>query len=180
MHLWLREEARSTERRTPLTPDAAATLIAQGASVTVERSAQRIFGDAAYAEAGCAMVAGGAWVDAPEGALILGVKELPDAPALLPGRYAHFAHLYKEQRGWRDDLARFARGGGTLFDLEYLTGDSGARVAAFGYWAGWLGAALAVQGSGDGGSGPCGPAESRYPRELRAAARAGPDAGDGG
>ena len=42
-------------------------------------------------------------------------------------------------------LSRFSAGGGTLLDLEFLTDDSGRRVAAFGYHAGYAGAALAVQ-----------------------------------
>jgi len=146
MTLWLREEARATERRTPLVPADAARLVAEGIAVTVERSARRIFDDAAYAGAGCTLVASGTWVDAPKDALILGVKELPEAPDTLGGTYAHFAHLYKDQRGWQDEIARFTRGGGTLYDLEYLTDETGTRVAAFGYWAGWLGAALAVRG----------------------------------
>ena len=37
-----------------------------------------------------------------------------------------------------------AAGGGALLDIEYLTDDGGRRLAAFGYWAGYLGAALAV------------------------------------
>lgn len=38
-------------------------------------------------------------------------------------------------------LGRFERGNGTLYDLEFLTDDSGRRVAAFGYHAGFAGAA---------------------------------------
>ena len=146
MRLLLRAEARGTERRTPLTPKDAATLVAAGASVSVERSERRIFGDTAYGEAGCRLVASGSWADAPENTLILGVKELPEQPDILGGCHAHFAHLYKDQRGWQHELKRFHRGGGTLYDLEYLTGANGTRVAAFGYWAGWLGAALGLRG----------------------------------
>ena len=36
-------------------------------------------------------------------------------------------------------------GGGALYDLEYLTDNSGRRVAAFGYWAGFAGAAVALK-----------------------------------
>jgi len=146
VNIWLREEARDTERRTPLVPDDAATLIADGARITVERSARRIFDDAAYERAGCTLVDPGTWPAAPRDTLTLGVKELPAKPDTLGGHYAHFAHLYKDQRGWRSDLARFAKGGGTLHDLEYLTDENGIRVAAFGYWAGWLGAALGMRG----------------------------------
>ena len=146
MTFWLRDEARDTERRTPLTPDGAASLIASGASVTVERSAKRVFDDGAYRDAGCTLVQAGSWVDAPRDVLILGVKELPQLPDDLAGNHAHFAHLYKNQRGWQGGLRRFTRGGGGLYDLEYLTDGHGARVAAFGYWAGWLGAALGLRG----------------------------------
>lgn len=146
IHLWIRDEARSTERRSPLVPADAAAFVAEGGRVTVERSAKRIFADADYAEAGCEMAESGAWTGAPQGALVLGVKELPPEPGTLSGQFAHFAHLFKEQRGWQSELARFTRGGATLHDLEYLTDDTGRRVAAFGYWAGWIGAALGLWG----------------------------------
>jgi saccharopine dehydrogenase (NAD+, L-lysine-forming) len=42
-------------------------------------------------------------------------------------------------------LKRFKAGGGTLYDLEYLVDDRGRRVAAFGYWAGYAGAALSLK-----------------------------------
>jgi len=44
---------------------------------------------------------------------------------------------------WR--RRRFRTGGGGLLDLEYLTNDDGRRVAAFGFWAGFAGAAVAIQ-----------------------------------
>lgn len=52
-----------------------------------------------------------------------------------------FGHCYKQQAGWSEFLTRFARGGGTLYDVEFLTDTSGRRVAAFGYHAGFAGAA---------------------------------------
>ena len=146
MRLMLRAEARETERRAPLVPRDAAALVSEGARVRVERSDRRVFPDAGYERAGCALVDPGTWTEAPPDTLVLGVKELPEDPGILTGTHAHFAHLYKDQRGWRDGLARFARGGGVLYDLEYLTDAAGARVAAFGYWAGWLGAALGLRG----------------------------------
>jgi len=42
-------------------------------------------------------------------------------------------------------LRSFSRGGGTLLDLEFLQDDNGRRVAAFGYHAGFAGAALALE-----------------------------------
>ncbi len=144
MKLHLRDEARRTERRAPLTPSDAGELIRQGVDIAVERSEKRIFPDADYAAAGCALVSPGSWTQAPAEDVILGLKELPPAPAELPWRMIHFAHAFKEQTGWTAELARFRHGGGALYDLEYLTGPDGRRVAAFGYWAGWMGAALAL------------------------------------
>lgn len=56
-----------------------------------------------------------------------------------------FAHCYKTQGGWADVLSRFPAGKGTLYDLEFLQDESGRRVAAFGYHAGFAGAALGVE-----------------------------------
>ncbi len=65
----------------------------------------------------------------------------------VPLRHVHiqFAHCYKQQGGWQKVLERFPRGGGTLLDIEFLTDERGRRVAAFGYHAGFAGAALALQ-----------------------------------
>lgn len=142
--LWMRAETRATERRAPVTPEDAAFLVTQGIAVTVEESAQRVFPTAEYAEAGCAIVPTGSWVDAPAEAFVLGLKELPDKPDRLVHRHIYFGHAYKGQEGAGELLARFTAGGGILLDLEYLVDDDGRRLAAFGYWAGYIGAALAV------------------------------------
>ncbi|MGW4384121.1 saccharopine dehydrogenase [Kitasatospora sp. NPDC004531] len=144
LHLWMRHETRSTERRAPLAPEDAARLVAAGITVTVEESPQRVFPLAAYQQAGCWPAAAGTWPDAPESAVVLGLKELPDSPAELRHRHVFFGHAYKGQPDAADLLARFRAGGGALLDLEYLVDDTGRRLAAFGYWAGYLGAALAV------------------------------------
>ena len=58
--------------------------------------------------------------------------------------HIQFAHCYKKQSGWEAILSRFSAGHGTLLDLEFLTDENGRRVAAFGYHAGYAGAALAL------------------------------------
>lgn len=141
--LWLRHETRQTERRAPLVPADARRLIDAGVEVTVEDSAQRIFPTEEYAAAGCRVVPAGAWTDADIGEVILGLKELPALPAALTHRHVYFGHAYKQQEGSRELLGRFAAGGGLLLDLEYLVAD-GRRLASFGHWAGYVGAALAV------------------------------------
>lgn len=144
LHLWLRHEVRSTERRTPIVPDDAGRLVASGVDLTVEESPQRIFPTQEYEAAGARIVPAGSWVSAPRDAVILGLKELPGRPRELVHRHVFFGHAYKRQPGAADLLGRFAAGRGALLDLEYLVDDEGRRLAAFGFWAGYLGAALAV------------------------------------
>jgi saccharopine dehydrogenase (NAD+, L-lysine forming) len=141
---WVRNEANPDELRAPIAPSDAARLIEGGDTVTVERSPQRIFPIDEYAAAGCTITDVGTWSDAPLETVVIGLKEPAAVPAALRHRHVFFGHAYKGQAGARQLLDRFATGGGTLFDLEYLTGDDGRRVAAFGYWAGYAGAALAV------------------------------------
>lgn len=142
--LWLRDEVRETERRSPLLPEGARSLISAGYDVVVERSDKRIFSSEEYEQAGCVIAEPGDWVNAPKGATILGLKELPDAPAVLKNDHIYFAHAFKEQAGWQDLLDRFRAGGGDLLDIEYMVDETGRRVVAFGYWAGYMGAALAL------------------------------------
>jgi len=144
LQLWMRSEQRPTERRAPIVPSDAATLVAQGIRVVVEDSPNRAFPAREYAAAGCRIVEPGTWVDAPSEAYVLGLKELPDAPLALRHRHVFFGHAYKGQAAGRELLDRFITGGGALLDLEYLVDDTGRRLAAFGYWAGYVGAALAV------------------------------------
>ncbi len=142
MKFILRDEARETERRTPVTPNDAKTFLNAGFEISVERSGKRIFNDSEYAVVGCEMVNAGAWLTATD-VTVLGLKELPEEPADLNLPFIHFAHIYKDQTGWEAELNRFRRGGGRLYDIEYLVKER-RRVAAFGYWAGWMGAALAA------------------------------------
>ncbi|MEV1068125.1 saccharopine dehydrogenase [Streptomyces sp. NPDC050263] len=143
-HLWLRHEARPTERRTPVVPEDARRLVEAGVHLTVEDSPQRVFPTQEYETVGARIAPAGSWTSAPRDAVILGLKELPDQPGELTHRHIFFGHAYKQQPGAGDLLRRFAAGGGALLDLEYLVDDDGRRLAAFGFWAGYLGAALAV------------------------------------
>ncbi len=141
MQFIIRDEDRATERRAPIKPNDARKLLAAGFDVSVERSEKRVFPDAEYADAGCELIPAGSWKNVSPGVTILGLKELPDEPKNLTSAFVHFAHIYKNQTGWKDEVMRFADGGGRLYDLEYLT-IGGRRLAAFSYWAGWMGAAL--------------------------------------
>jgi len=143
-HIWLRAESKPGEARRALAPEHALQLARAGFTVTVERDSHAAIGDADYGEAGCTLVESHSWPQAPQNCFVLGLKELPEGSSPLQHRHIYFAHAYKEQRGWQHLLRRFQSGGGTLLDLEYLVDDNGRRLAAFGYWAGYVGAALAV------------------------------------
>ena len=144
LHLWLRQEASAVEERAPVVPGDAAALVGSGIAVTVEEAPQRALPVEEYAAAGCRIVPAGSWPDAPADAVVLGLKE-PSAQTW-PLRHTHvfFGHAYKGQAGGREVLRRFVAGGGTLLDLEAMVDGNGRRLVAFGYWAGYAGAALAV------------------------------------
>ena len=144
-HLWVRAEQRPNEERVGLTPEGAAALVKAGVRVTVERSSVRAIGIDGYVAAGCEIVAENLWPEAPTDAIIFGLKELPEDGTPLRHRHIMFGHAYKGQPAGRELLKRFKAGGGTLYDLEYLVDESGRRVAAFGYWAGFAGAAVALK-----------------------------------
>lgn len=143
-HLWLRAESKPQEQRTALTPQNAKQLLEAGFKVTIESSKQSIFSLDEYRNSGVETALEGSWVDAPSNAIILALKELPEDNFPLCHQHIYFAHAYKEQEGWQALLNRFTQGQGQLLDLEYLVDNNNRRIAAFGYWAGFAGAALGV------------------------------------
>jgi saccharopine dehydrogenase (NAD+, L-lysine-forming) len=144
-HLWVRAEQRPNEERVGLTPEGAAALIAAGIKVTVEQSSVRAILIDGYRAAGCAIAPENAWPQAPADAIIFGLKELPEDGTPLTHRHIMFGHAFKGQPAGQVLLKRFKAGGGSLYDLEYLVDETGRRVAAFGYWAGYAGAAVALK-----------------------------------
>ena len=145
VHLWVRAEQRPHEERVGLTPEGAAALVAAGIRVSVEDSHVRAIGIDGYLRAGCEIVAENAWPFAPPDAIIFGLKELPEDGTPLTHRHIMFGHAFKGQSAGRVLLGRFKAGGGVLYDLEYLVNEAGRRVAAFGYWAGYAGAAVSLK-----------------------------------
>ena len=145
-HLWVRAEQRPHEERVGVTPEGVSKLVRAGLRVTVEDSRTRVIPTEDYRGAGATIAPEGAWPKAPADAFIFGLKELPDDATALRHRHIMFGHAFKGQPAGQVLLARFAAGGGTLLDLEYLVDEAGRRVAAFGYWAGYAGAAVSVLG----------------------------------
>ena len=164
-HFWVRGETRNGERRVAVTPDGVAALLSAGHAVTVEDDPNRAIPVVEYRAAGAMIAPMGGWRYAPGDAVILGLKELPDDAAPLRHRHIMFGHAYKGQADGPALLARFRAGGGRLQDIEYLAQSDGRRLAAFGYWAGYAGAAvglLALAAQADGGQlGPVAPFSDR-------------------
>ncbi len=144
-HLWVRAEQRPNEERVGVTPDGVATLIKAGLTVTVEESSVRAIPINGYVQAGAQIAPENSWPQAPKDAIIFGLKELPEDGTPLPHRHIMFGHAFKGQHSGRALLERFKAGGGTLYDLEYLVDQDNRRVAAFGYWAGFAGAAVSLK-----------------------------------
>ena len=144
-HIWVRAEQRPNEERVGLTAEGAKALIEAGIKVTVEESSVRALPLQGYVDAGCEIAPENSWPEAPKDAIIFGLKELPEDGTPLPHRHIMFGHAFKGQHSGKALLGRFRKGGGTLYDLEYLVEENGRRVAAFGYWAGYAGAAVTLK-----------------------------------
>ncbi|KAK6465410.1 Saccharopine dehydrogenase (lysine--2-oxoglutarate reductase) [Scheffersomyces coipomensis] len=143
--LHLRAEVKPLEHRAALTPTATAHLIDYGFKVYVEESSLSTFSISEYELAGAVIVPEGSWKTAPKERIIIGLKEFPTSDTFpLIHEHILFGHCYKDQSGWKDILRRFPEGNGTLYDIEFLVNDDGRRVAAFGYYAGFAGAAIGV------------------------------------
>lgn len=142
--LHLRAETKPLEARAALTPSTTKELLDNGFNIYVEDSEQSIFSAKEYADVGATIVPAGSWKTAPKDRIILGLKELPEESFPLVHEHVQFAHCYKDQAGWQDVLGRFPAGKGVLYDLEFLENDQGRRVAAFGFYAGFAGAAIGV------------------------------------
>lgn len=144
--LHLRAETKPLEARAALTPSTTKQLLDAGFQVYVEKSSQSAFDAEEYEKVGATIVPEGSWKQAPTERIIYGLKELPENETFpLVHEHIQFAHCYKDQEGWQDVLKRFPAGNGTLYDLEFLENDQGRRVAAFGFYAGFAGAAIGVK-----------------------------------
>lgn len=143
--LWFRKEDKAYEWRVPITPDGVKKLGQAGVEVIVESSTHRVFSDNDYQNAG-AKIVNTSWHSAPKNAVIIGLKELAVDSQPIAHRHIYFSHTFKKQKDANLVLQRYASGGGEIFDLEFITHTNGVRVVAFGYWAGYVGAAISLLG----------------------------------
>jgi saccharopine dehydrogenase (NAD+, L-lysine forming) len=140
----LREGKIPIDRRVPLTPKQAVELQERFGVVVVAQSSDiRAFSDSEYARAGIEVV------DAVDDCdVLLGVKEVP-IPQLIPGKtYFFFSHTYKRQPYNAKLLKACVESNVRLIDYELLT-KNGARVVAFGRFAGLVGAYNGLRGWGE-------------------------------
>ena len=100
-HLWVRAESRANERRVGVTPEGVRALIGTGMRVTVEESHARVIETEGYRDAGAEIAPEGAWPEAPEDAIVFGLKELPEDGTPLRHRHIMFGHAYKGQPAGR-------------------------------------------------------------------------------
>lgn len=144
--LHLRAETKPREARAGLSPSAVKDLLETGNfEIFVEEAPQSTFSSSEYRLAGAKIVPFESWKSAPKERIIIGLKELREEETFpLIHNHIQFAHCYKNQAGWEQVLSRFPNGDGVLYDLEFLENDKGRRVAAFGFYAGFAGAALGV------------------------------------
>lgn len=143
--IYLRDECKKGERRSPLTPNGAKVLIEHGVKVFIEKSTTRIFSDQSYQDVG-AEITSTPWQQMPTDTLILALKEISISDDAIAHTHIYFAHAFKGQDEAKQILRRFKAGGGEILDLEFLTDHNNCRVAAFGYWAGYVGAGLGLLG----------------------------------
>lgn len=131
----IREGKTPPDFRVPLTPNQAAEVIHSGFDILIQPSLSRCFKDDEYEKSGLRLNE-----DLSDRDVLLGVKEVP-IDTLIPGKtYFFFSHTIKQQAYNRDLLRAVLDKKIRLIDWETLTDEKGARVIAFGRWAGIVGA----------------------------------------
>ena len=131
----IREDKNPPDSRVPLDPDQCAELIQKGWDICVQKSPNRCFKDDDYAALDIPVVHDVSACD-----ILLGVKEVPVSSLIEGKKYFFFSHTMKEQPYNRSLLQAIIDKKITLVDYEALTNEDGARVIAFGKFAGMVGA----------------------------------------
>jgi len=133
----LKETKNPPDRRVAVTPRIAKKITEQfpNVEVYIQKSDYRAIQDEEYAKLGLTLVD-----EVNDCDILIGVKEVAK-PTLIPEKkYIYFSHTAKKQSYNRELLQKSMQLGITLMDHEYFTEENGARVVAFGHWAGIVGA----------------------------------------
>lgn len=133
----IRERKNPPDRRVVLSPEECQNVLSTypEAQILVESSPIRVFSDKEYMEKGLEIVK-----DLETCEVLLGVKEVP-IEALIPNKkYFFFSHTIKKQPYNRELLRAVLNKNIELYDHEVITNAKGARLVAFGRYAGIVGA----------------------------------------
>jgi len=133
----IRERKNPPDRRVVLSPTECQNVLSKypEAQIRVESSPIRVFSDSEYSEKGIQVV-----TDMSSCDVLLGVKEVP-IDALIPNKkYFFFSHTIKKQPYNRELLRAILEKNIELYDHEVITNPKGARLVAFGRYAGIVGA----------------------------------------
>jgi saccharopine dehydrogenase (NAD+, L-lysine forming) len=133
----IKEGKLPPDARAALTPKQCAFIQQhfRDVKIVVEPSENRCFSDAAYDTEGVEISSNMAECD-----ILLGIKEVP-IPLLIPDKtYFFFSHTIKKQAHNRLLLKAILEKNIRIIDYEALTDDKGARLIAFGKFAGMVGA----------------------------------------
>lgn len=131
----IREGKTPADSRTPLDPLQAKQLMDMGVDIVVQPSPIRCFTDQDYKDAGVRLKE-----DLSDRDIFLGVKEVPIEDLIADKTYFFFSHTIKEQAYNQPLLKHCVDNNIKLVDYEVLTDENGARVIAFGKFAGMVGA----------------------------------------
>ena len=130
----LREEKVPQDNRVPLSPEQAAVLKSENLNIAIQPSAHRCFTDEEYRAAGIELKE-----DLKDCNAILAVKEIPKENFIEGMTYFFFSHTIKGQDYNMPLLQEALNKNIRLIDWECLTNATGARIIAFGRWAGIVG-----------------------------------------
>jgi len=132
----IRERKNPPDRRVVLSPEECQNVLSKfpKADILVESSPIRVFSDQEYTDKGLSVVN-----DMEVCEVLLGVKEVP-IDALIPNKkYFFFSHTIKKQPYNRELLRAILDKNIELYDHEVITNAKGARLVAFGRYAGIVG-----------------------------------------
>ncbi|MCT4623515.1 MAG: NAD(P)-dependent oxidoreductase [Schleiferiaceae bacterium] len=141
----IKEGKYPPDKRVPLTPQQCVEVQEKfKCKVLVEPSNIRAYSDKEYSDKGIELSENMESCD-----VLLGVKEVPINDLISGKKYFFFSHTYKEQPYNRTLLQVILQKKIQLIDYEMLTNTRGARVVAFGRYAGIVGAYNGLRGWGE-------------------------------
>lgn len=142
----IRREYKINEFRVPLIPIDCKKCSEIGITVYVEKSSQRCIPDEDYKNNGCILIEDFTVLVLPKNeTLVIGIKELDYSNSrLLPWCHLYFTHIFKNQVGSEEIIAKLESNRSVVYDYEYFLNKNQKRIIAFGYWAGFIGTALGL------------------------------------